>query len=164
MVYLLTSLVALMQAVHMNLNTGLLTYQLSWLTVIVLCTKKCILSNESFSSSSSSARWDIRLPMQFPCIHEIKLKTRHDYLPLAIFVCLYQHNIFWYHQDPYIPTGTKLYLQKPKCTHTVIMTMLSWSSFQNWNPFVEKDKSVVRNPYWTVIYLRSQNEMTITLL
>ena len=38
---------------------------------------------------------------------------------LAIFVCLYQQNLFWYQQDPYIPTGAKLYLQNPKGTHTV---------------------------------------------
>ena len=38
-------------------------------------------------------------------------KTRHWYLPLVIFVCLYQQNMFWYHQDPYIPTRVKLYLQ-----------------------------------------------------
>ena len=46
-------------------------------------------------------------------------KTRHCYLPLAIFVCLYQQNLIWYQQDPYIPTGAKLYLQNPKGTHTV---------------------------------------------
>ena len=39
---------------------------------------------------------------------------------LAIFVCLYQQNLFWYQQDPYIPTGAKLYLQNPKGTHTVV--------------------------------------------
>ena len=33
--------------------------------------------------------------------------------PLAIFFCLYQQNLFWYHQNPYMPTGAKLYLQKP---------------------------------------------------
>ena len=45
-----------------------------------------------------------------------QVKTRHRYFPLIIFVCLYQQNLFWYHQDPYIPTGAKLYPQKPKCT------------------------------------------------
>ena len=40
---------------------------------------------------------------------------------LAIFVCLYQQNLFWYQQDPYIPTGAKLYLQNPKGTHTVTL-------------------------------------------
>ena len=42
---------------------------------------------------------------------------------LAIFVCLYQQNLFWYQQDPYIPTGAKLYLQNPKGTHTVNMPL-----------------------------------------
>ena len=42
---------------------------------------------------------------------------------LAIFVCLYQQNLFWYQQDPYIPTGAKLYLQNPKGTHTVILSL-----------------------------------------
>ena len=42
--------------------------------------------------------------------------------PLSIFVCLYQQNLFWYHQDPYIPTGAKLYLQKPKCMQSVEYT------------------------------------------
>ena len=37
----------------------------------------------------------------FRCFYEIKLKTRHCCLLLAIFVCLDQHNLFWYHQDPY---------------------------------------------------------------
>ena len=39
--------------------------------------------------------------------------------PLAISVCLYQQKLFWYHQNPYIPTEAKLYPKKPKCTHTV---------------------------------------------
>ena len=39
--------------------------------------------------------------------------------PLAILVCLYQQTLFWYHQDPYIPTRAKLFIQKPNCTHTV---------------------------------------------
>ena len=37
------------------------------------------------------------------------------------FVYLYQQNLCWYHQDTYKPTGGKLYLQKPKCRHTVSM-------------------------------------------
>ena len=37
---------------------------------------------------------------------------------LAIFVCLYQQKIIRYLQDPY-PTRATLYLNKPKCTHTV---------------------------------------------
>ena len=46
---------------------------------------------------------------------------------LAIFVCLYQQNLFWYQQDPYIPTGAKLYLQNPKGTHTVnLILFLKW--------------------------------------
>ena len=47
---------------------------------------------------------------------------------LAIFVCLYQQNLFWYQQDPYIPTGAKLYLQNPKGTHTVIMSAMDLSN------------------------------------
>ena len=48
---------------------------------------------------------------------------------LAIFVCLYQQNLFWYQQDPYIPTGAKLYLQNPKGTHTVRLTKFRYMLF-----------------------------------
>ena len=74
-------------------------------------------------------RWDIALETTFRCFREIKLKTRHCYLPLVIFACLYQQNLFWYQQDPYIPTGAKLYLQNPKGTHTVNLSRLSYLHF-----------------------------------
>ena len=51
---------------------------------------------------------------------------------LAIFVCLYQQNLFWYQQDPYIPTGAKLYLQNPKGTHTVALCIDDWHPM-SWN-------------------------------
>ena len=45
--------------------------------------------------------------------------------PLVISDYLYQWNLFWYHQYPYIPAKAKLYLQKPKCTYTVNIAMTS---------------------------------------
>ena len=48
-------------------------------------------------------------------------KTVGTASPLGFFMCLYQYNLYWYHQDPYIPSGAKLYRQKPKGTHTVYM-------------------------------------------
>ena len=95
-------------------------------------------------------RWDIGLETPFRCFHEIKLKTRHCELPLAIFVCLYQQNLFWYQQDPYIPTGAKLYLQNPKGTHTVsIVISRKISNSQIWERLV-KHRSRAFETLWNL--------------
>ena len=63
---------------------------------------------------------------------------------LAIFVCLYQQNLFWYQQDPYIPTGAKLYLQNPKGTHTVIQLAWAHPSLETGNNKYSWSQSVLR--------------------
>ena len=70
--------------------------------------------------------------MAFYCFYKIKLKTLIRYFPLAIFVFLYQQNLFWYHQDPYIQTRAKLYPQKPNaCTRERGLSRNQWYMFQN---------------------------------
>ena len=62
-------------------------------------------------------------------------KTFGTASPLGIFMCLYQQNLFWYHQDPYLPTGAKLYRQKPKGTNTVSLIELPSLARFDSNPF-----------------------------
>ena len=71
---------------------------------------------------------------------------------LAIFVCLYQQNLFWYQQDPYIPTGAKLYPQNPKGTHTVLLALSEGKPLVTggrWNP-TEMDKNTGFDVFFNV--------------
>ena len=50
--------------------------------------------------------------MSFRCFQETKLKTRWRCLPLAIFVCLYQQNLFWYHRSKIVPPEAKMHAHR----------------------------------------------------
>ena len=80
----------------------------------------------SCNSSVVITRWSTEVNLLFvPFTSKCEDKTVRTASSLGIFMCLYQQNLFWYHQDPYtnrlqiVPPEAKRHAQRDITQHRV---------------------------------------------